>query len=95
MNEQKRYTITELDVMSSYNIDRYRTELEQELKQAIVDRGIVERQKIELQRKILNLQIDRKDIDTTLSKSIENMRKLRIEIDLAKSKFWAVKNEGR
>ena len=85
----------ELELLSSDEIDLYRTELEQELKQALLNHGIVERQKIELQREIVNIQAKKKDIELKLSKSTQNMRVLRIEIDLAKSEFWRVKNEGR
>ncbi len=85
---------SELEIMSSDAIDRYKTELEQNLKQMIVEHGIVERQKLEIQRKIIDLQSQKKDLELSLSKSSENKRVLQIEIALAKSMFWAVKNEG-
>lgn len=84
-----------LDNLSSAEIDEQICLLERDLKEAITANEIVEQERLELQKKIIRLQLEKKDLEMTLSKSHANLKTLQADIRIAKSKYWAVKNEKR
>lgn len=79
---------------SSSELDREKTELEKQLKEAIKQRAIVENATQLLARDILILRTKKKDSDIISSKARSNIKLLEIDIALKTSEFWAAKHEG-
>lgn len=85
------HTPNELDMMDTTQIDDYKCRLENELKEAVVAREEVVRQKLDLKRRMTLLELEISELNSALSKSRENIEGLRLAISTAKSKYWAVK----
>ena len=83
-----------LDNLTAAEIDTKIVELEKELKSCIVSHEVVEQEKLSFQRDILNLQVKKKDVEMSLSKSMSNIRQLTISLRILKSQFWQAKNSG-
>jgi uncharacterized protein YydD (DUF2326 family) len=73
-------------------IDNERDEKQKELKQALTNRGLVEQEKIRLQREILKLRVEKKEIEDKLSKANQLVQELRIDISQLTNEFWQTKN---
>lgn len=86
--------MADYDNMTASEIDEEIVELEKELKRSISAHERVEQEKLSLQKDILNLQVRKKDLEMSLSKSLTNIRQLNISLRIARSKFWSVKNGG-
>jgi hypothetical protein len=84
-----------LDKLSSAEIDDYVCAMEKLHKECITSHETVEQERLEIQRQILELQLRKKEMDMGISKSKTNLRQLEIDLKIARSKFWAVKNENR
>lgn len=82
------------DNLSAYQIDEKIVEAEKELKELINQNQIVEQEKLNLQREILELQVKKKNLEISLSKSTTNIRQLTITLKILRSKFWAAKDQG-
>jgi hypothetical protein len=87
--------LKELDRLSSSEIDQYICEMESALKEQIVDHEEKEQKRLEIQRQILELQLRKKELEMVLSTSKTEMEQKKIDLKIARSKFWAVKNENR
>jgi len=79
---------------SSYDISLEIDNKERELSELLKTNQIVEEEKLNLQKKILDLQSKKKDLEISLSKSTHSIRQMNIELKLLKSKFWGAKNSG-
>ncbi len=86
--------VNDIDGLSNYISER-----QKELQKAIIDREIVETERYQLQREILELQnqvktkqIAKINLDEALNKSKSNCMLLVLEVKRATSKFWNVKN---
>ena len=79
---------------SASEIDTKIVELEKELKTCIGSHEVVEQEKLLIQRDILNLQVKKKDLEMSLSKSMSNIRQLTISLRILRSQFWSARNSG-
>jgi len=91
----KTKPISELEVLSSDAIDRYRCELQQDLNDCIKSQETIEQNILQLQEQILTIQLAKKKLEQHLSTAKYNTRQLSIHIKIAESKFWAVKGDRR
>ena len=82
------------DNRSSSEIADRISELEAKLRGMISDHEVVEQERLDLQRQILELQLKKKKLEATISQSKSNMNLLKIDIKLETSRFWATKNAG-
>lgn len=94
MTDEKQTEIY-LDDLSSAEIDEYICRLEKELKEAIEINETVEQERLLLQKQIIELQLKKKNLDMTISKSHARIKTLQVDLRIARSKFWMVRNEGR
>lgn len=78
--------------MNIIEIENLRNEKTKELKVMIQSHEVVEQEKLNIQRQILELQLKKKDLEMALSKSKSNIKQKNIEISLLTSQFWAEKN---
>lgn len=85
----------DLNSLSTDEISREIDKKEQELKTAIVAHEVLEQERLNIQRQILELQLKKKDREIPLSKSSSNIKQINIELRLLRSRYWTVKNEGR
>lgn len=90
-----RQTGPELEFLSSTEIDEYICFLEKDLKEAIETNETVEQERLLLQKQIIELQLKKKDLDMIISKSHARIKTLSVDLRIARSKFWSVRNEGR
>ena len=67
---------------------------EKELSEALNVYQVIEQEKLLLQRKILNMQVRKKDLEIAEGKAGHNIKQINIEIKLLKNKFWNCKNSG-
>ena len=87
--------MNELDKLSSDEIDTYKCDLEQQLKDAIKAREIVIQEKLRLKHEITERELKINDLNQRLSKARAIISELNLNISTAKSKYWMVKNENR
>ena len=85
----------DLNVLSSSEIDLEIDKREDELKQVIISNEVVEQERLDLQRQILELQLKKKGVEATLSKSSENMKLLTLTLNKLRRRYWAIHKEGR
>lgn len=79
--------------MESYeDIDLKKVEKEKELQIAQQNLSTVEIAEMELGKKILIFQVDRKDLQIAISKAKQNVRSLTLEVKMLVSLFWRKKN---
>ncbi len=78
--------------MESYEeIDLKKCEKEKELQKAQGDLSTVEIAEMELGKKILLFQVERKDLQISISKAKQNVRSLTLEVKILVSAFWRAK----
>lgn len=87
--------LTELESLSSYEIDQAICSLESKLKKAITENEAIEQRRLAIQKKMLELQLEKKGLEADLSQRKSDMKAMDIDLKILRSKFWAVKNEGR
>ena len=85
---------SDMNNTSAAEIDTKIVELEKELKTCIGSHEVVEQEKLLLQREILNLQVRKKDLEISLSKSMSNIKQLTISLRILRSHFWSARNSG-
>jgi len=78
--------------MTSTEIDLLKVEKEKELQKAQATLHIVEIEELELAKKIVDLQSERKTLQISISKSKQIVRSLTLEIRILVSQFWRTKN---
>jgi hypothetical protein len=69
-------------------------EKEKELKLLIADRSTVEQAKLLLQRQKLELQVKIKDLEIASDKAKHNVKQQEIDLELLRKQFWSEKNSG-
>jgi peptidoglycan hydrolase CwlO-like protein len=79
---------------SSYDAETAILQLENELKQAIKDSGIIEGEINTLRRKALEIEVQKDDLREPMRKSRENIKRIEIELRTTKTEFWRLKNEN-
>lgn len=70
------------------------TELEQELQEAIKNYSIIANERHDLQRKILELRIKIKDLDTPFEQAKWVKATLESNLRITRAEFWRTKGEG-
>lgn len=79
---------------SSADISQVISDTEQELKETIQARGVVQEKIHLISREILEKEINKKDLSIALSRARDNVRTLELDIAILKSKFWSARNSG-
>jgi len=80
--------------MSSELIANEIAQEEKNLKEMLNAHNVVEQEKLQIQRQILELQLKKKDMEIVIDKSSHNIGQKKIEIKLLTHKFWHEKNLG-
>lgn len=78
----------------SYDAETAMLGFEHELKDAVQALGPVESEINELRRQVLELETKRAVLTEDRRKGRETIKRLEIEIRMAKTEFWRLKNEG-
>lgn len=81
--------------MSSEEFANKIAQEEKELKEMLNSHNVVEQAKMQLQRDIIALQLKKKDLEMSLSKSQLNINQKRLTIKMLTAEFWREKNQGR
>ena len=79
---------------SSSEISQEISGKEKEISEALKNQYLVEQEILSLQRKMLELQLKKKDFETANSKAKHILRQLTIELKELTAKFWQVKDSG-
>ncbi|MDD2869620.1 hypothetical protein [Neomegalonema sp.] len=87
--------MNEIDNLSSDELNQVVCQLEKEYKDAIKSNEVIEQERLELQKKIIQLQLIKKDLDMSLSKSHANLKLKNADLRIARNRYWAVRGEGR
>jgi len=74
------------------SIENERTQKQKDLDVENEAYHLVEGEKLELQRQIIELQGKKKDLEIILNKSTKNIKQLKNEISMLTNLFWSVKN---
>lgn len=82
----------EKNPITATDIDNAKVEKEKELSLTINDEETVRQEILKLQRKIIDLQGEKKDLEIGLSKAKHVKELLKNDISILKSKYWAAKN---
>ena len=77
--------------MNANEIDLLKVEKEKELKEAQGNLHKVELEELEIAKKIIILQAQRKDLQIAASKARQIVRNLNLEIKILISEFWRAK----
>ena len=77
--------------MTAEEIDNEKCKKEAELQEAQKSLSAIEVADLEIGKKIVLLQVQRKDLQIALSKAKQVVRTLALEIKIATSYFWKVK----
>ena len=80
------------DCNTTEDIENYRVEKIKELTRARNDRNTTRQEKLLKQKEIIILQGEKKDLEISEDKANHNISTLNADIELAKIKFWRVKN---
>ena len=80
--------------LSSSEIANFIDEKENELKVALTHKEEIAQKELSMARKILEMRLAKKDIESALSKSMYNVRQLEIEKRQLEKQFWLAKNSG-
>jgi len=81
--------------MSSEEFANKIAQEEKELKEMLNSHNVVDQAKMQLQRDIIALQLKKKDLEMSLSKSQLNINQKRLTIKMLTAEFWREKNQGR
>jgi len=82
----------ELDTLqTTTEIENYRVEKLKELKTARHHRNIIKQEKLIAQRDKIKIQEKIKDLEIAEDKANNNIADLNTEIELAKTKYWQIK----
>ena len=84
----------DLKNLSSSEIANLISDKEKELGIATNAYYDIEQEKLLLQRQILELRIKLKDLEVSLSKAGQNLKKIQLELKALRSFFWNAKNSG-
>lgn len=79
---------------SSQEISQEISNKEIELKKALNNLYILDQEKLNLQKDIINLQAKKKDIEILISKANHIVKEISIDIKLKTKEFWAARNEN-
>jgi peptidoglycan hydrolase CwlO-like protein len=80
--------------MGSLATDTEITNCEKQLSEMLNAHSIVEQERLNIQRQILELQLKKKDLEIVLDKSKNSIKQKEIEIKLLTKRFWSEKNGG-
>lgn len=80
--------------LSSADISNLIAEQEKELGVATSAFYDVEQEKLLLQRQILELRIKQKDLEVSLSKAGQNLKKMQMELKVLRNFFWQARESG-
>lgn len=80
--------------LSATEIDQLKVEKEKELQKAQADLHEVELAELEIGKKIITLQGQRKDLQIAASKAKQVVRTLSLDIRILTSEFWNARNGG-
>jgi hypothetical protein len=80
--------------LSSTEIAQLIANKENEIKESLSAKEIVDQEDISIARQILELRLKKKDIESALSKATHNVRQLELERKQLEKQFWATKNSG-
>lgn len=80
--------------LSSTEIAELISQKENEIKEALKLKEIVDQEEMLLARQILELRLKKKDIESAQSKATHNVRALEIERKQLEKQFWSTKNSG-
>jgi len=83
--------LQELDKMSPEDIENIRVEKVKELEICQNHCSLVEQKFFDVQLRIIGLQKEKKELEITLSKAKQNIRQLKTQCDILKSKFWSAR----
>jgi len=78
--------------MTATEIDLLKVEKEKELQKAQLDSHTVELAELEIAKKIVLLQGERKDLQIAGSKAKQSVRTLALDVKILTSEFWRTKN---
>ncbi len=78
--------------LNSDEIDNLKVSKEKELQKAQVDLSTVEIEELELGKRIIDLQSERKTLQIAISKAKQISRTLTLDIKILTSCFWQTKN---
>ncbi len=84
--------MTDTTNMTSDQIDLLKVEKEKELQKAQAQLHVVEIEELELAKKIVDLQSERKTLQIAISKGKQSVRTLTLDIRILVSQFWRTKN---
>jgi predicted nucleic acid-binding Zn-ribbon protein len=80
--------------MNSNEIENIITGKEKELKQQLNDLSTIEQEKLYLQRQILEIQLQKKDLEQAIEKAKNTASQTKIELSLLTKQFWSEKRGG-
>ncbi len=87
--------LSKYDTMTSDEIDQHKCDLQRELQQTLDAHEKVQQEKLIISRDIVKLELQKQELNMSLSKSRNSIKQLEIEIALATSAYWTVKRDGR
>lgn len=87
--------IDEYENMTASQIDQKKCEEEKNLLEAQDNLSKVEIEELELGKKIILLQADRKDLQVSISKGKQIVRELSANVRILTSKFWRAKDNRK
>ena len=82
----------ELGDKTAQEIDDLKVETEKKLQKAQFDLHTVEIEELELAKKIVTLQAQRKDLQIAISKAKQIVRTLNLDIKILISAYWKARN---
>ena len=84
--------ITDLDKMSSDEIDNLKVKAEKELIEAEKSSAIVKDETLSLARQILEIRIKKNALDQEYERARYNVKRIQSDIKVLTSKFWQARN---
>jgi hypothetical protein len=79
---------------SSHEAELQLIKFNEELKESIRNRGILESAMNEIKRRELDIRLEKNRLDEGIRQARENGSRLRIEIDITEKVFWQMKRDG-
>jgi hypothetical protein len=83
-----------LDLLSSAEIGNLIAEKEKELKTMLKAKEVLDLREIELARAILQLRMEKKDVEAQCLKASTTIRTLALDLKGLVSRFWAARQSG-
>lgn len=84
--------MSELDNLhTTTEIENYRVTKIKELQEARKTRNLIRQNKLQVQREIITKQAEKKDLEIAEDKANNIIAELHTEIELAKIRYWSVK----